>query len=128
MGQRARSAAVGRERELSVRESNRAGFTLLGGFFKKMLDELYDGVYFVDTERRILYWNAAAERISGYSAAEVVGRRCSENILEHADVDGCILCYHACPLVVSIRTRQAVCKRVFLRHRMGHRLAGGGTP
>ena len=47
---------------------------VLDGFFKKMLDELYDGVYFVDTDRRILYWNAAAERLSGYAASEVVGR------------------------------------------------------
>ena len=49
---------------------------ILDGFFKKMLDELYDGVYFVNSERRILYWNAAAERLSGYAASEVVGSLC----------------------------------------------------
>ncbi len=123
MGQRATIAAVNLEPVLSPGDIHRPGSPLLGDFFKKMLDELYDGVYFVNTERRILYWNAAAERISGYSAAEVVGKSCSDNVLEHADADGCILCQHACPLVVSIRTRQAVCKRVYLKHRMGHRLA-----
>jgi len=44
-----------------------------------LLDNLHDGVYFVDCERRITYWNRGAERITGYSADEVVGSRCSDN-------------------------------------------------
>ncbi|HEX7541873.1 MAG TPA: PAS domain-containing protein [Anaerolineales bacterium] len=35
---------------------------------KDILDNLYDGVYFVDPERRITYWNNGAERITGYPA------------------------------------------------------------
>ena len=42
--------------------------------FKNIVDNIYEGVYFVDLERRITYWNRGAERITGYSAAEVVGR------------------------------------------------------
>jgi diguanylate cyclase with PAS/PAC sensor len=38
--------------------------------YKKLLDEMYDGVYFVDRQRRIMYWNRGAERLSGYSADE----------------------------------------------------------
>lgn len=26
-------------------------------FYKKLIDNLYDGVYFVDRDRRITYWN-----------------------------------------------------------------------
>jgi PAS domain-containing protein len=48
-------------------------------FVEKLLENLYDGVYFVDCDRRILYWNKGAERISGYSAGEVIGRYCHEN-------------------------------------------------
>jgi PleD family two-component response regulator len=32
-------------------------------FFRSLLDEFYDGVYFVDRYRVITYWNAAAERL-----------------------------------------------------------------
>ena len=36
-------------------------------FHKLLLDDLYDAVYFVDPERRILYWNHSAEALSGFS-------------------------------------------------------------
>jgi PAS domain S-box-containing protein len=50
-------------------------------FHKLLLDDLYDAVYFVDTDRRILYWNHAAEAVSGFAASEVMGRRCSQHSL-----------------------------------------------
>ena len=53
--------------------------------FSYIVDNLYDGLYVVDNDRTITYWNKAAERISGFSAEEVVGRKCSDNILTHVD-------------------------------------------
>ncbi len=35
-------------------------------FLAKLLDEMFDGVYFVDLDRKITYWNKGAERITGY--------------------------------------------------------------
>jgi len=32
-------------------------------FYKELLDSLADGVYFVDMNRCITYWNKAAERL-----------------------------------------------------------------
>ena len=103
-----------------VRRQPTAG---LDDFFKKMLDELYDGVYFVDPDRRILYWNRAAERLSGYMAAEVVGKSCLDDILQHRDSEDRRLCRDRCPVVESMELRKPVCKRVFLRHKEGYRLA-----
>lgn len=45
-------------------------------FYKNLLDNLYDGVYFVDRERRITYWNKGAEGLTGYMSHEVVGTPC----------------------------------------------------
>jgi len=92
------------------------------GFYKSVLDNLYDGVYFVDRERRITYWNRGAERITGYPAEQVMGRCCSENVLMHVDECGGQLCQAACPLWHSMRdgaTREA---QVFLHHASGHRV------
>ena len=33
-------------------------------FHERLLDSLHDGVYFVDRERKILYWNKGAERLT----------------------------------------------------------------
>ncbi len=66
---------------------------------KEVLGALNDGLYVTDTERRILYWNKSAERITGWSAEEVTGHSCKDNILVHIDKDGRCLCQtDFCPL------------------------------
>ena len=59
---------------------------------QRMLDALKEGAYFVDRERRITYWNKAAERLTGFRSHEVIGHRCSEDILVHVDCEGKNLC------------------------------------
>lgn len=74
----------------------------------EILNSLCDGAYITDTERRIVFWNQAAERITGWSAAEVVGQSCFSNILAHLDKDGNPLCgKENCPLHRSIVTRRS---------------------
>lgn len=91
-------------------------------FFKSLLDNLYDGVYFVDRERRITYWNGGAERITGYKAEQVIGKSCSDNILNHCNEQGCELCKTACPLTNSMETGHNHEAEVFLHHANGHRI------
>ena len=50
-----------------------------------LLRSMRDGVYFLDRDRRITFWNVAAERITGFSEDEVVGARCADSILIHVD-------------------------------------------
>ena len=38
---------------------------------KIIFDNLFDGVYVVDRDRRIVYWNRAADRITGPEAGRV---------------------------------------------------------
>lgn len=76
-------------------------------FIEKLLENLYDGVYFVDSQRRILYWNKGAERISGYCASELLGRFCYDNILDHVDESGRQFCMSGCPLTAAVRERKA---------------------
>ena len=90
--------------------------------FVKIVDNLYDGLYFVDTNRTITYWNKAAERISGYAAQEVVGKSCAENILTHIDAEGNFLCRGMCPLAATIADGKFREAEVYLHHKKGHRL------
>jgi diguanylate cyclase (GGDEF)-like protein/PAS domain S-box-containing protein len=83
---------------------------------------MHDGVYFVDRERRITFWNKGAERITGYSAAEVVGKSCADNILVHVDTFGRQLCQGSCPLVAAMGDGTPQEAEVFLHHKQGHRL------
>ncbi len=91
-------------------------------FYKSLLDNLYDGVYFVDNDRRILYWNKGAERITGYGFGDVVGRYCHENILNHVSYTGVCLCTGDCPLRKTILDGQYRETEAFLHHKNGHRI------
>ena len=73
-----------------------------------LLDALPDGAYITDRNRRIVYWNKAAERITGWGRGDVVGKGCGDNILVHVDKDQHALCGHEyCPLHRSMVTDSA---------------------
>lgn len=92
---------------------------------QEVLNSLADGLYVTDLERRIVYWNAAAEEITGWKAKDVVGRQCLDGILCHVDKDGHQLCgQQTCPLyramVTGMRSPQEVV--VFARSASGRRV------
>jgi len=91
-------------------------------FYREILYHMSDGVYFVDRERRILYWNAGARNLTGYEPSEMIGRLCYDNILAHVDDCGSPLCENRCPLSAAIRDGRGYDASVFLRHKQGHRL------
>jgi diguanylate cyclase (GGDEF)-like protein/PAS domain S-box-containing protein len=91
-------------------------------FYKDLLDHMSDGVYFVDRERRILYWNEQAFRLTGYKPEEVMGRCSQDEILCHVDGSGKRLGHDGCPLTATIKDGAARQAQVFLRHKQGRRL------
>jgi len=66
-----------------------------------ILSNIADGVFTVDREFRITYFNRAAEEITGFPADEAMGRHCH-------DVFRTPICNQDCPLRRSVRTGQSV--------------------
>lgn len=91
-------------------------------FYKEIIDNLYDGIYFVDRDRVITYWNKGAERITGYAASETLGRACRDNLLNHVTADGEQLCITSCPLAAVMENGKESEAEVFLHHADGHRV------
>ena len=87
-----------------------------------IINNLRDGIYFVDTERRIMFWDRAAEEITGYTAEEIVGKQCHCSGLNHIDEGGHPLCHVGCPLFASIADGKQRQHRVFVRHKEGYRI------
>ena len=90
--------------------------------YKEILEGMHEGVYFVDLERKITFWNKGAERITGFKAEEVLNSHCYENILNHVDNYGNRLCHGGGPLHKTLSdgiNREAA---VFLLHKQGHRV------
>ena len=68
------------------------------------LDSLADGVFTVDRNWTITSFNRAAEQITGWQAAQAVGRRCSE-------VFQASICGKNCAIAESLYTGRAVSNR-----------------
>ena len=54
---------------------------------RQLGDQLPDGLFTTDLEGRITYWNQAAQRITGWSPEEALGKSCS--ILAGDAINGC---------------------------------------
>lgn len=94
-------------------------------FCLDVLDELSDGVYVVDAQCNIIYWNRAAQELTGYRSEEVIGRSCSDNILMHITEDGKNLCSGGCALHQTLADGKKREGELFLHHKDGHRLPIG---
>jgi diguanylate cyclase (GGDEF)-like protein/PAS domain S-box-containing protein len=90
--------------------------------FRILSNSISEGVYRLDAERRIVFWNGAAERITGYAESEALGKRCMDNLLRHVDGSGCELCVGGCPVSAAMEDGRPREAEVFLHHKDGHRV------
>jgi diguanylate cyclase (GGDEF)-like protein/PAS domain S-box-containing protein len=86
------------------------------------IENLFEGVYTCDVNRKILYWNQGAETITGYKSSEIIKRSCFDNILNHVDENGVGLCFDGCPLKATIEDGVGREASVYLQHKSGHRV------
>lgn len=90
--------------------------------YTKILNGISEGVYFVDINRKISFWNRAAEDITGYLSKEIINRYCCDNILNHVDEKGNKLCISGCPLLDTMNDGKPREQKVYLRHKNGFRI------
>ncbi|MDR2529361.1 MAG: sensor domain-containing diguanylate cyclase [Synergistaceae bacterium] len=87
-----------------------------------IFDNLLDGLYFVDKQGKITYWNPTAERISGYKSKEVMGRSCRDGILSFIFVKNEESCIADCPLLREPVRETPLELTASLRHKRGYRV------
>lgn len=72
--------------------------------FKGVMDNLVEGVFVIDADRRIVYWNEAASTITGYTRGQMLGGCCGRELLAHTDIKGQPLCDGICPMASVLTT------------------------
>lgn len=87
-----------------------------------ILNLIHDGVYFVNHECKIFFWNRAAEEITGYSLSDVQGMKCSDNILNPVDETGKSLCDEICPVNKTLTDGLTHTLEAYILHKEGYRL------
>ena len=88
--------------------------------YRTVLAELPVGVYFVDKEQHISFWNHGAEEITGYLSQQVLGHHMSEHFLAHVGQDNRPLEGTELPLMAALREGKTFDARVKIRHKDGH--------
>ena len=89
--------------------------------YKRILDRLHDGVFFVDRDRNITYWNLGAEELTGFKSSKVMGKY-ANNILIPVSKTGVKLSEKNCPLMATITSGQEQETEFYIRHDDGYRV------
>ncbi len=80
-----------------------------------LLQTIPTGLFLVDVDKIIVYWNTEAERITGFSSAEAVGQHCS---FLHGDP-----CHRECGLFSETTPKPEIGLTCSFRHKDGHTIA-----
>jgi diguanylate cyclase (GGDEF)-like protein/PAS domain S-box-containing protein/putative nucleotidyltransferase with HDIG domain len=94
----------------------------LGLFRSKVIDNMHDGVVFVDCQRRVLFWNTGMERITGVSGAAATGRLLAPSLLDMTDEYNVRIADVRCPTEAALTCGVQALHRVTVLGRNGRRV------
>ncbi len=108
---------------LSATDATSGSATPIAFFQQRLLDDLRDGVVFVDNSFRILYWNLGVERLTGMGRSGVDRSRWSPNLLGMCDEQQQVITEASCPVIDALRNGVQSIRRMTVRGRSGRRVS-----
>jgi diguanylate cyclase (GGDEF)-like protein/PAS domain S-box-containing protein len=92
-------------------------------FEKKLIDNMHDGVVFVDSQSTILLWNTGVERLMGVSSAAACGRTLLPTLMDMCNGREQRIANDDCPVAHAIATGVQWLGRVSVMGRQGRHVA-----
>ncbi|MEX0613104.1 MAG: diguanylate cyclase, partial [Pirellulales bacterium] len=92
-------------------------------FEKKLIDNMHDGVVFVDSQATILLWNTGVERLTGVSGAAACGRTLLPTLMDMCNNREQRIANEDCPVAHAISTGVQWLGRVSIMGRQGRHVA-----
>jgi len=89
-------------------------------FEKKLIDNMHDGVVFVDGASKILLWNTGAERLTGVSSVAACGRQLLPSLVDMYNSQHYRIPDDECPVEQAIASGVQWMGRVSIMGRQGH--------
>ena len=90
--------------------------------YVEILDQLFEPAYIIDDKQKILFWNKAAEKLTGYDAKSIIGKNCSLSEIVHTNESGEKLCLDQCPFQELLDKGKVSEQNLFLSHKTGYRI------
>jgi diguanylate cyclase (GGDEF)-like protein/PAS domain S-box-containing protein len=91
-------------------------------FTEILLNHVNDGIYFVDQDCKIFFWNLGAEQITGFDSSSVDGKKCSDNMINPVDELGKNICEDDCPVKKALADGKTHQIEAYLQHKEGYRI------
>lgn len=91
-------------------------------FQRKLIENMQDGVVFVDARSKITVWNTGAERLTGVGSAAAIGQVLRPSLLEMADEQSKVVPDEDCPVAQAIATGVQSMQRVTILGRTGRHM------
>ncbi|MGC4004459.1 MAG: PAS domain-containing protein [Pirellulales bacterium] len=91
-------------------------------FQKRLLDNMYDAVIFVDVNHAVTFWNRGSERLTGIAPGTVHQRLYSSDLLNMRDERGVAITVIDCPVLYALKLRVQSMRRMLIRGRNGEDL------
>jgi PAS domain S-box-containing protein len=88
--------------------------------FSEIVARIETGVYALNRERKVVYWNHGAEQITGYLRQEVLGREYRKDLVVENEEHCPLVCVHPCPLEGPPEADWPQRIMTYLRHKAGH--------
>jgi PAS domain S-box-containing protein len=89
-------------------------FGLKWQLHRKILDNVMNGVYLVDLNQKIQFWNSAAEKITGRGAGQMVGTAFDDKVISYADGRGNPLQLFEYPVTICLQEKRPVSKNLVM--------------
>lgn len=91
--------------------------------YRSVLEDLPIGVYIVDRQRRVRFWNHTAEHLTGHLAHEAMGHDDAVDLLQPCDRKGKNWSGEHSPVRATLTDGHAHECAAYFRHKNGHRIA-----
>ncbi len=103
--------------------SQQTAYSITALFEKKLIDNMHDGVVFVDSQSTILLWNTGVERLTGVSSIAACGRTLLPSLMDMCNSREQRVANEECPVAHAISTGVQWLGRVSVMGRQGHHVA-----
>lgn len=91
-------------------------------FYRDLIDDLDEGIIFLDADRKIRFWSKGVERLTGFSAAEVMEQGCVLHCMRFAGLDSSSGCEGKCNIHRTLKTGENMVEEIYFQHKEGHRV------
>jgi len=92
-------------------------------FEQKLIDAMYDGVVFVNSQAKICLWSRGAERLTGVSSGAALGSAFAPSLLDMCNHANRRISDEACPVAKALLTNTQLRQRLLVMGRQGKHVA-----